>query len=271
MRFTNRLLQNPPDAACLEITLVGPTITTDQPVGLAVFGANFQMTIDGESREMGTFTLYPNQTLSINGCTRGCRGYVAVCGGLRTETILNSRTSFELLQANTILRCEPSTVRGRTLPASDMDGIWNEFLNLPSPARGTIRALAGTQADWFDETFWSREYQVSPASNRMGLRLLGEPISKPNREMVSEAVAPGAVQITNDGRPIVLGVDGQTIGGYPKVAHVITADLPRLGQCRPNQHIRFINVTMDDVRTINQTATTNWNALEAYLAKALVS
>ena len=106
-----------------------------------------------------------------------------------------------------------------------------------------MRVLPGSQADWFDDAFYSHTYRVTPASNRMGVRLDGPPLTLPKRELVSEPVAPGAVQITNDGRPIVLGVDGQTIGGYPKVAHVIAADLDALGQLRPGDAVRFQRVT----------------------------
>lgn len=84
---------------------------------------------------------------------------------------------------------------------------------------------------------------MSPASNRMGLRLKGTPLARRPGELASEAVAPGAVQVTNDGLPVVLGVDGQTIGGYPKVAHVVRADLDSLGQLRPGDRVRFVGVT----------------------------
>jgi allophanate hydrolase subunit 2 len=80
----------------------------------------------------------------------------------------------------------------------------------------------------------------------MVLRLKGEPLARRAGELVSEAVAPGAVQVTNDGMPVVLGVDGQTIGGYPKVAHVIRADLDRLAQLRPGEEVRFQQVSMDE-------------------------
>jgi len=106
-----------------------------------------------------------------------------------------------------------------------------------------MRVLPGPQADWFDDAFYGYTYRVTPASNRMGVRLDGPPLALPKRELVSEPVAPGAIQITNDGRPIVLGVDGQTIGGYPKVAHVIAADLDALGQLRPGDEVRFVRVT----------------------------
>jgi antagonist of KipI len=106
--------------------------------------------------------------------------------------------------------------------------------------------LPGPQANWFDNAFFSQAYRVTPASNRMGVRLDGPTLDPPKRELVSEPVAPGAVQITNDGRPIVLGVDGQTIGGYPKIAHVIAADLDRLGQLRPGDEVRFVRVSEND-------------------------
>jgi len=80
----------------------------------------------------------------------------------------------------------------------------------------------------------------------MGLRLKGTPLSRRAGELVSEAVAPGAVQVTNDGLPIVLGVDGQTIGGYPKVAHVIRADLDLLAQLRPGERVRFVRVSPEE-------------------------
>jgi allophanate hydrolase subunit 2 len=80
----------------------------------------------------------------------------------------------------------------------------------------------------------------------MGLRLKGDPLQRKPGELVSEPVGPGAVQVVNDGQCIVLGVDGQTIGGYPKVAHVIAADLDRLGQLRPGQAVRFEMNNVDD-------------------------
>ncbi|MCI0699905.1 MAG: biotin-dependent carboxyltransferase family protein [Planctomycetia bacterium] len=116
-----------------------------------------------------------------------------------------------------------------------------------------LRALDGPQRDWFtDDSFFAQEYEVSPASNRMGLRLKGMPLARRAGELVSEAVAPGAVQVTNDGLPIVLGVDGQTIGGYPKVAHVIRADLDLLAQLRPGDRVQFVRVTSDEAEAASR-------------------
>jgi allophanate hydrolase subunit 2 len=110
-----------------------------------------------------------------------------------------------------------------------------------------LRAFDGPQRDWFlDDSFFAQLYEVSPASNRMGLRLKAAALVRKPGELVSEAVAPGAVQITNDGLPVVLGVDGQTIGGYPKVAHVVRADLDLLAQLRPGDRVRFVRVGPDE-------------------------
>jgi antagonist of KipI len=118
-------------------------------------------------------------------------------------------------------------------------------------ARPPLRVLDGPQASWFpaEALFGSRRFSVSQASNRMGLRLQGEPLPVPARELVSEPVCPGAVQVTRDGQCIILGVDGQTIGGYPKIAQVISADLDSLGQLRPGEEIRFARVSMEEAET----------------------
>src|SRR5207249_544931 len=102
------------------------------------------------------------------------------------------------------LACATSRTEPRSLP----------FLSLPSPlaGEGRLRVLDGPQRDWFtDDSFFSQNFTVSQASNRMGLRLKGTPLARKSGELVSEAVSPGAVQVANDGLPIVLGVDGQTI------------------------------------------------------------
>src|SRR5262249_59059181 len=96
-----------------------------------------------------------------------------------------------------------------------------------------VRVLEGRQAEWFSaDEFADHGFAIHPARNRMGLRLQGAPLPFPTRELLSEPVCPGSVQVTRDGQCIVLGVDGQTIGGYPKIAQVISADLDRLGQLR---------------------------------------
>jgi allophanate hydrolase subunit 2 len=120
------------------------------------------------------------------------------------------------------------------------------------PPLGFLRVVPGPQADWFDlSAFLAAEYRVTPASDRMGVRLSGPPLVRRPGEIASEPVAPGAVQATNDGQCIVLGTDGQTIGGYPKVAHVVRADLDALGQLRPGESVRFARVTVEEAEMLD--------------------
>ncbi len=86
----------------------------------------------------------------------------------------------------------------------------------------------------------------------MGLRLQGEPLTWPKRELVSEPVCPGSVQVTRDGQCIVLGVDGQTIGGYPKIAQVVSADLDRVGQLRPGDQVYFVRVALQRAEALQR-------------------
>ena len=230
----NALVGNPPFAPALEITLTGPALVATTDVGVCVFGAPFRLRRDGKPIEPGhTFTLRAGQTLDIGGTPDRCRAYVCVPGGFAVPHALGSATAFAAVREGDELPCAASQLAGRSI-------------EYDLPRTDQLRCLTGPQADWFDDAFFRATYRVKPASNRMGVRLDGPPLSMPKRELTSEPVAPGAVQVTNEGKPIVLGVDGQTIGGYPKVAHVIDADLDRLGQLRPGDVVTFLKVTEEE-------------------------
>jgi antagonist of KipI len=120
-----------------------------------------------------------------------------------------------------------------------------------------LRVVPGPEAEWFSsalkdlcERFPPAAFTVRPESNRMGLRLSGPLLPVPSREMVSQPVAPGAVQVTPDGQAILLGVDGQTIGGYPRIGHVISADLDVFGQLRPGDQVVFERVTLPEAERL---------------------
>ncbi len=230
--LANALVGNPPDAVTLEVTLAGPTLTADAPTACVVFGAPFELAVPGRVVTTGTtFTLHAGETLRVLGTPAGVRGYLAVRGGFHA--------ALEPLRAGDLLACDPSTTAGRALP----------FVSLHAPGDAVLRMLPGAQADWFEPgALEVQRFTVAAASNRMGLRLLGDPLPRVERrraaELASEPVAAGAVQVANDGLPIVLGVDGQTIGGYPRPAHVVRADLDRLAQLRPGYAVRFRAVTV---------------------------
>jgi 5-oxoprolinase (ATP-hydrolysing) subunit C len=238
----NALVGNAADAAALEISLAGPTLVADAPLACVVFGAPFDLETDRRSLVAGkTFTLEAGEELRIGGTTHGVRAYFCVRGGLLVSEVFGSRSGLEPLRAGARLPCRSAKTGARWFGhhfADEADG-------------RTLRALLGRQAGWFGaDDFFSRSFTVSPESDRMGLRLLGEPMRVPNRELVSEPVCPGSVQVTREGQCIVLGVDGQTIGGYPKAAQVITADLDKLARLRPGENVRFQPVTLETAESL---------------------
>jgi len=146
-------------------------------------------------------------------------------------------------------------VGGRPLRKGDVLRIGGEAVRRPRTAArnvpefvrgGVIRVTDGPQADWFNGELLSAAYTLSEESNRMGLRLLGPAIPSHAGHMLTEGVALGAIQVPPDGQPIILFVEHQTTGGYPKPANVISADFWRLGQLRPRDQIRFEQVTIED-------------------------
>ena len=238
----NALVGNRPDAPALELSLAGPTLQANCELGCVVFGAPFTLASDRQRVWAGkTFTMAPGEELMTGSTPRRMRAYFCVRGGLRARATLDSVSSLEPLKAGVSLGCSPGQVPAR-------------FLSTPfawERESKTLRVTDGAQASWFrGEALYGNDYRVTDASDRMGVRLEGEPIEVPQRELVSEPVSPGAVQALPSGQCVVLGVDGQTIGGYPKIAHVIGADVDKIGQLRPGDRVRFERVDLEEAEII---------------------
>lgn len=235
----NALVGNEPGAVALELTLSGPTLEALHPTAGVIYGGTYLSTVNNHPIAPGTtFALKLGDVLRVGGAVSGARGYLCVAGGFSAPEVLGSRSALAPLRAGDELICRPSRIEGRSLP--------DETRRRPQAGVVHLRVLDGPQRDWFtDDAFFAQDYEVLPASNRMGIRLRGSPLSRRPGELDSEAVAPGGVQVTNDGLPVILGVDGQTIGGYPKVAHVIRADLDLLAQLRPGERVRFDRVDQE--------------------------
>jgi biotin-dependent carboxylase-like uncharacterized protein len=260
----NALVGNPSGAAALEVTLSGPTVEAGCDLACVVYGAPFELASDRQQLTAGTtFTLHAGERLRVGGTPEGMRAYLCVGGGLDVPAVLGSRSGLAPLSAGAELPCRPGRI-GRRFLRHHREPVWPGG-GLPAylgPWR-RLRVLPGPQADWFPARGFYEPaedalpplpppFTVTPASNRMGLRLLGGPLPVPDRELVSEPVCPGSVQVTRDGRCIVLGVDGQTIGGYPKVAQVIAADLDLLGRLRPGERVCFLRVTLEEAEGLYQ-------------------
>jgi antagonist of KipI len=251
LRIGNRLVGNPEGAAGLEMTLLGGTFVFPERAEIALMGADFSATLDDHSVEMwSSLEVRLGQTLRMGPTRAGARCYLCVRGGIDVKLFLGSASTHLLsglggfegraLRRGDVLRIGTSagsfrTFRKRRVAAKAVAQL---------QPRKVLRVTAGPQADWFSQEarkiFYTETYRVAEESNRMGLRLEGPAItSAAGGEMLSEGVCLGAVQIPSSGLPIILFVEQQTTGGYPKIANVISADLSSLGQLRPRDEIRF--------------------------------
>jgi antagonist of KipI len=242
------LVGNAPGDAALEINLTGPTLEAGCDLACVVRGAPFELESERQTLQPGkTFALRAGERLRFGSCSHGVRAYLCVQGGIHTPLVLGSRSGLAPLVAGDELPCHPGVIGGRFV---GLDAEWDRAAHAAAAPR-LVRVLPGPQADWFPSPSLTKAvFRVSPASNRMGLRLQGPALPWPGREMVSEPVCPGTVQVTRDGQCIVLGVDGQTIGGYPKVAQVIAADLDLVGQLRPGDEVTFAEVGLDEAEEL---------------------
>ncbi len=258
----NALVGNDPDAAALEVTLAGPTLMADEPLACVVYGAAFDLWTDRRDLRAGwTFTLEAGEVLHVGGARSGARAYLCVAGGIDAPLVLGSRSALGPLKQGETLACQTGRMRGRSAPSLRIADSRSQIEKTATAAapplpvfrsairnpQSAIRVLPGGQSALFpDGALCDSVYRITPASNRMGTRLAGPPLPVPSHEMTSEPVCPGTLQVTRDGQCIVLGVDGQTIGGYPKAAQVVAADLDRLAQLRPGDEVRFVSVTPDE-------------------------
>jgi biotin-dependent carboxylase-like uncharacterized protein len=249
-RLANALVGNPPDCAVLEMSLTGGSYQAEGPLALALAGAWVESSIvaqDGRNEVIRvplSFSLRDGERLVLGRALSGARAYLAVKGGWQTRQSLGSRSSEQRLQAGDILLAGPASIPRRHL---------SEPVRR-SPTGEPIRVVAGPDSGLIsaqDDPFRAgHRFRVGSSSDRMGLRLAGEPIPVTTPpERLSTPVAPGAIQVAG-GQLIVLGVACGTMGGYPHVAHVISADLDRIGQLRSGDDIEFRRVTLEEARRL---------------------
>jgi antagonist of KipI len=264
LRIGNRLVGNPEGAAALEMTLLGGTFLFPQAATIALTGSDFGTTLDGAPVDLWKSTqVMPSQTLRVGSTNSGARCYLCVNGGIGVKPFLGSASTHLLsglggyqgraLRKGDVLDIK-SEVMGSEVTSFRERTIAAQALQQLSP-RKQLRVTPGPQSDWFPESsrkaFYESTYRVAEDSNRMGLRLDGKRVSRESSgEMITEGVSIGAVQITAAGLPIILFVEQQTTGGYPKIANVISADLNTLGQLRPRDEIRFEEVGWESARSL---------------------
>jgi biotin-dependent carboxylase-like uncharacterized protein len=261
LRAANILVGNPIDAGALEALYVGPSFVIEaDDARLSFVGAEAEIEIladaDAQSGEtissMRSVRVRRGQVVRVGSLKNGAILYIAVEGGFAIDPTLGS--------VSTDSRGKMGGWQGRVLApgdvlplragaAADRDEYRLEGLAL-APLH-QIRAICGPQSDYFSQTeierFFAGKYRVSAGSNRMGMRLEGSPIRHSRGfNIVSDAIATGSVQVPGSGQPIVLLADHQTTGGYPKIATVISADLPAVGRLPIGSKLSFAAVTLEE-------------------------
>lgn len=256
LRIGNLLATNPENAAGLEFTLIGGALRFEVGAGIALTGSDFGATLDGlPIRPWTSHRAEPGQTLRLGPTQSGARAYLCVHGGIDVPAFLGS--------ASTHVLSGLGGFEGRALRKGDRLQIGasaTQFtprvLRAEAAARvaprRVLRVTRSSQSNWFAPAILTRApYRVTEESNRMGLRLEGPALAatRPG-QMITEGVPLGAIQVPPDGQPIILFVEQQTTGGYPKIANVVAADLPSVGQLRPRDEIRFEFVSPEAARAL---------------------
>jgi len=259
LRLGNLLVENQPGVAGLELTLVGGSFVFPDGAVIALTGADLGATVNGRPLEMwASHTLEPGTKLMFGATRNFARGYLAIAGGIQVDPFLGSASTHVLsglggfegraLRKGDRLRIGKASkkVRRRRITLAALYAF---------KPRKVLRVTEGPQADWFSEAakqvFYRDVFRVSEESDRVGLRLEGTALDGSTaREMITEGVSLGAVQVTPSGQPIILFVEQQTTGGYPKIANIIAADLHRIGQLRPRAEIRFQRTLLAVARSL---------------------
>jgi antagonist of KipI len=267
LRVANLLAGNDESAAGLEITFGGLQLQFADERIVAWCGGDFDVQIESRSLPAGHATrLQACEELKFGRSQIGCRSWLAISGGVDVPIVLGSRSTDlrgnfggfggRALRDGDVLQLGARP--GSPIPATERISSWSASKPWSQTAVSTpvLRFVRGAAWDLFNDVtiqrFTSEAFAVSPDSDRMGVRLDGPELRRDNDvDLISEAVAPGTIQVPSSGKPILLLGDCQTIGGYPKIAHVITVDLGIAAQLRAGDHVRFSEVSLADAHRLS--------------------
>jgi biotin-dependent carboxylase-like uncharacterized protein len=243
LRLANRLVGNPEAAAALELTFGGLAARFREPAMVALAGAPCDVTVDGRPQAMhAPFHVVAGAVLSTGAPSAGVRTYLAVRGGIDVAPVLGSRATDTLAQLG-----PDRLTAGTLLPVgSEMGpppGVDVAPVAGPS-SEPVLRVLPGPREDWFAEdalaTLFAEPYVVTTDSDRVGIRLDGPPLRRRvERELPSEGMVAGALQVPPDGRPVLFLADHPVTGGYPVLCVVLERDVSLAAQARPGSALRF--------------------------------
>ena len=256
LRLATALVGNAPGTPALEVLLSGPTFeVAADTVRMALSGTGASLAIGAEKARVEareSVTVPRGEIVEIVVGRQSASCYFAVEGGIAVPMVLGS--------ASTYVRAAFGGLDGRALQSGDVVPLAvaraskRAELRLSAPMRETgdqpIRVVLGPQQEYFTAEavaiLLDAEFRISPSADRMGMRLDGSLLELHRGwDIVSDAIVTGAIQVPGSGQPILLLADHQTTGGYPKIATVISADLPVVGRRRPADALRFVAVTVE--------------------------
>lgn len=258
LRSANLLVGNSQEQACIEMTVLGPTIQFQQDSLIAATGADLTGMLNGSPLPRWQAVKVPKDSeLSFNKMQDGMRAYLAVAGGFDVPVVMGSRSTYVLsgiggFQGRPIAAGDTLEIRPGGITDSREAPSWP--LDCPIPTYGDhheIRVIMGPQDNAFGQdaldTLFGENFTVGLDSDRMGYKLEGKPLTHLDKpDIVSDGNPPGAIQVSGDGLPTILLADRGTTGGYTKIATVITADLGKISQAVPNQTVSLKEVTLDE-------------------------
>ncbi|HEX9431210.1 MAG TPA: biotin-dependent carboxyltransferase family protein [Burkholderiales bacterium] len=265
LTLANALVGNHAGAAALELTVLGPDLQFKRETLIALVGAEFEADIPINRPVL----VARGARISVSRAARGARGYLAVAGGIAVDEVLGSRSTYlpggfggldgRVLKRGDVLPLaedaeQLSRERFQRLKNKDKRGSsvrWHvPALTVPDREPIVLHAIEGEHFADFDanmqRVFFDTIWRVTPDSNRMGYRLAGPPLTRSKTdEILSGPTALGSVQVPANGVPIALMADHQTTGGYPRIAEIASADVPRLAQIAPGGTLHFARTTLD--------------------------
>ncbi|BFT69901.1 biotin-dependent carboxyltransferase family protein [Paenibacillus sp. P36] len=262
----NILVGNTADAAVLEITLNGPSMVAQSDMLIALCGADLEADVEGRRVPLWrSFFIQKGEQLNFRYAVKGCRAYLAVHGGFAADVSMGSTSTYlragigghdgRALQAGDELKLSSAGKAAANFHNRSVSGEVTPFIRPNYEDNPVVGIVWGKEAEHFAKSvkakFLARSFTVTPQSDRMGYRLEGKPLSLKRgipHEMISEAVVPGTIQVPPSGQPILLLSDCQTTGGYPRIAHVITAHLPLIAQVKPGGKLRFREVSLREAQ-----------------------
>ena len=260
--WANRLCQNSPQCAAIEVTIGGLVLEAKINTSIALTGAAIPLSINKQPAALWqSHRIKPGDRIELGFAKAGCRGYLAVAGGFQASPSFGSQSTVAREGLGGLHQDGKPLQAGDQLPcAESADQPANQRLaqaQRPNPSTDNsahCRVILGYQHQAFSsvqkQLFFSSTYQVTDSSDRMGYRLNGPAIKPAVDGILSEGICLGAIQVPADGQPIVLLADRQTIGGYPKIGSVLSLDLAKLAQVTPGGTVSFETISIEQAHNL---------------------